>query len=267
MIIDHGASSERPSPPSRRRFLGLLATAAAGGLLGAGTSCSAGSAPDGPGVAAPATPPSGRLASGSLASGSPAAAQAWQALAAGNERFVAGRATHPHEAAEWRDSLVEAQHPIACVLACIDSRVPPELVFDQGFGDLLTVRTAGEVLDEAVIGSVEYGLEHLNVPLVVVLGHAGCGAVKATVDAVRGTAAPHGDIAALVHAIEPAVRAVPTDTDEAAYLEACVAEQARQVASDLALRSTLVSEAVRSRGVEVVPAVYDLADGAITRLA
>lgn len=196
----------------------------------------------------------------------PNAEAGWQQLVLGNARFVAGESAHPHAAADWRSSLVTAQHPVACVLGCIDSRVPPELVFDQGFGDLLTVRTAGEVLDEAVIGSVEYGVDHLGVPLVVVLGHAGCGAVAATVEAVQGGTRPNGDVAAIVHAIEPAVRAAPADDDAAAYLKLCVAEQARQVATALAERSLVLANAVTAGRVSIVPAVYDLADGKVNRL-
>ncbi|TDD64830.1 carbonic anhydrase [Jiangella aurantiaca] len=191
---------------------------------------------------------------------------AWAALAAGNERFANGEPRHPHEDRPYRESLVAGQHPIACVLSCADSRVAPELVFDQGLGDLFTVRSAGEVLDDAVLGSIEYAVEHVAVPLVVVLGHAGCGAVAATVDVVRGGPAPDGSIAALVQAIEPAVRGVSAGGDDAAYLAACVEAQARSAAAALADASPIVREAVADGRTSVVAGVYDLASGRVSQL-
>lgn len=110
-------------------------------------------------------------------------AQALRRLAAGNERWRTGDQEHPHESAAVRRRLVQGQHPFAIVLGCVDSRVPPELVFDQGLGDLLTVRSAGEVLDEAVLGSIAYGVLELRIPLVLVLAHQSCGAVAAAVHA------------------------------------------------------------------------------------
>ncbi|MEH0577589.1 MULTISPECIES: carbonic anhydrase [Streptomyces] len=104
-------------------------------------------------------------------------------LAAGNRRWRTFCERHPDETPAVRQSLTAGQHPFAVVLGCIDSRVPPELVFDQGLGDLMTVRTAGEVLDEAVLGSVAYGVLELGIPLLMVLGHQSCGAVKAAVQA------------------------------------------------------------------------------------
>ncbi|RIQ11280.1 carbonic anhydrase, partial [Jiangella rhizosphaerae] len=180
--------------PSRRAALGLF------GALGLTATGLAGcSSPDDTGHAAATSTPEPVPTS---------ADDVWAVLAAGNERFASGRPRHPHEDRPYRESLVSGQHPIACVLSCADSRVAPELVFDQGLGDLFTVRSAGEVLDDAVVGSIEYAVEHVAVPLVVVLGHAGCGAVRAAVEVVRGGPAPAGSIAALVRAIEPAVRTV-----------------------------------------------------------
>ncbi len=109
--------------------------------------------------------------------------RAWGELEAGNRHWRAFHASHPDRAGHVRRALVVGQHPFAVVLGCVDSRVPPELVFDQGLGDLLTVRSAGEVLDEAVLGSLAYGVLELGVPLIVVLGHQGCGAVAAAVHA------------------------------------------------------------------------------------
>lgn len=194
------------------------------------------------------------------------AEQAWRKLVAGNNRFVAGEQRHPHESLEWRQSLVNGQHPFAVILGCADSRVSPELVFDEGLGDLFVIRAAGEVLDTAVIGSIEYAVEHLSVPLIVVLGHESCGAVGATIDVVQHGTAVAGDVSTLVRSIEPAVRATPANPDAAAFLAACVAEQARRAAQYLQERSNIISDAVAHHGVKVVSATYELDTGAVTRL-
>jgi len=192
--------------------------------------------------------------------------QAWRKLVVGNTRFVDGQQKHPHESLEWRESLVEGQHPFAVILGCADSRVSPELVFDEGLGDLFVIRAAGEVLDTAVIGSIEYAVEHLLVPLVVVLGHESCGAVGATIDVVQHDAEVAGDVSTLVRSIEPAVRATPANPDPAAFLAACVAEQARRAAKYLLERSNIVSDAVAHHGVQVVSATYELRTGRVTKL-
>ena len=192
---------------------------------------------------------------------------AWRKLAEGNDRFVTGGQTHPHESLRWRESLVRGQRPFAVVLGCADSRVPPELVFDHGLGDLFTIRAAGGVLDNSVLGSVEYAVEHLAIPLVVVLGHARCGAVSAAVDVVRGRAEVSGDVSVLVRAIEPAVLSTPADGDEARFLAAVVDNQAKRVASLIVERSVTIRAAVRHHGVAVVAASYQLDTGEVTRLA
>ncbi|RJQ53232.1 MAG: carbonic anhydrase [Actinobacteria bacterium] len=127
--------------------------------------------------------------------------RAKELLIQGNERFVRGEVTEKEIGSGRRKELVEGQKPFACVVTCSDSRVPPELVFDVGLGDIFVVRVAGNVVDETALGSIEYAAEHLEVPLIVVMGHSGCGAVKA---AVEGGEAP-GSIAALVEQIQPAV--------------------------------------------------------------
>ena len=163
---------------SRRSLLALGTAAATGVAVGAGATVSA-------------TPESHEPT------------DPWQRLLAGNRRFAAGRPRHPHQDPAYRESLVEAQHPIACVLGCADSRVPAELLFDQGLGDLFTVRAVGEVLDDAVVGSIEYAVEHLHAPLVVVLGHSGCGAVKAAIALTRGESEVTGAVDTVARAIEP----------------------------------------------------------------
>jgi carbonic anhydrase len=187
----------------------------------------------------------------------------WARLMAGNARFVAGQQLHPHEQLTWRETLLAGQHPFACVLACADSRVTPELVFDHGLGDLFTVRAVGEVLDDAVVGSIEYAVEHLHVPLVVVVGHARCGAVQAAVDLVAGRGPITGSVNTIARAIEATVRATPAVSDNAAFLEACVRNQAERVATELAERSTIIGSAQ----VDIVSAVYDLRSGRVERIS
>ncbi|MBT2394886.1 carbonic anhydrase [Streptomyces sp. ISL-100] len=163
-------TSSRPASTGRRALLraavaGTAATAAAETAMTLGAS-SATAAPPAMATSTPRSPD-----------------QALRELAAGNRRWRTFQQRHPHETPYVRQSLVSGQNPFAVVLGCIDSRVPPELVFDQGLGDLMTVRSAGEVLDEAVLGSIAYGVLELGVPLILVLGHQSCGAVSAAVRA------------------------------------------------------------------------------------
>ena len=180
-------------------------------------------------------------------------------LVGGNKRFAAGRPRHPNQDPAHRESLVEAQHPFACVLGCADSRVPAEILFDQGLGDLFSVRAVGEVLDDAVVGSVEYAVEHLHVPLVVVLGHSGCGAVKAAIALVNGQSEVTGAVDTVARAIEATVRATPREQNEARYLAACVRNQTTRVAAELTTRSA----AIRAANPRIVTAVYDLRGGRV----
>jgi carbonic anhydrase len=136
------------------------------------------------------------------------AEEALYRLMAGNRRWVRGRPRHPHQAIRRREDVAHGQAPFAVVFSCIDSRVPPELVFDRGLGDLFVVRTGAHAVDDVTLGSVEFGPAELGTPLVVVLGHERCGAVIATIEAYEhhGGTAP-GHIQAVVTALGPAYRA------------------------------------------------------------
>lgn len=116
----------------------------------------------------------------------------WSRMLEGNSRFAAGTPEHPWQDRETRESLIDGQHPDAAVLACSDSRVPPEIIFDQGLGNMFTVRTAGQIIDDAVIASLEYAVTHLHVSLLVVLGHEHCGAVAGAVEELDELAASTG---------------------------------------------------------------------------
>ena len=126
-------------------------------------------------------------------------------LKEGNRRFVNGQSQHSHESASLRHHLVSGQHPFAIVLGCSDSRVPVELIFDQGFGDLFVIRVAGNVIADDVLGSIEYARIHLNSQLLIILGHEGCGAVTAALEARKHASLdPHG-IQTIVKLIDPAI--------------------------------------------------------------
>src|SRR5690606_15983293 len=132
---------------------------------------------------------------------------AWKSLREGNERFVSGNVLHPSQGIADRARLASGQHPKAILLGCGDSRVAGELIFDQGLGDMFVVRTAGHGIDSSVLGSIEYGVHVLNVPLIVVLGHDSCGAVKATVEALDGGEVPGGFIRSVVERVTPSILA------------------------------------------------------------
>ena len=181
-------------------------------------------------------------------------------LIEGNRRYQARHLAHPHQSAARRAELAAGQHPIAAVLSCADSRVPPEIVFDQGLGDLFVVRVAGNITDDVVLGSLEYAVEHLNVPLVVVLGHYKCGAIQAAVQG--GT--PHDHVASLLAVLKPRVDAVrPEGGDVVAH---AVVSNVRAVAAQLAASEPVLHPAVAGRKLRVVGAVYDLQSGRVELL-
>jgi carbonic anhydrase len=195
-------------------------------------------------------------------------AQAWQDLAAGNARFLAGDPQHPRQGAERRASLAGAQVPKATFLGCSDSRVAAEILFDQGLGDLFVVRNAGQVVSTEAIGSLEYAVAVLGVPLVVVLAHDSCGAVRAAIDgaAPDGSALPPA-IAALVAHIQPAVDGVRGKHPDG-VLDADEVGRAHLLRSvtGLLTASEILSAAVADGSVAVVGARYRLAEGRVERL-
>lgn len=133
-----------------------------------------------------------------------APAEAWQQLQAGNLRFVAGQPRHPSQGIADRESLAQGQRPKAVIFGCADSRVAAEIIFDQGLGDVFVIRTAGHVIDSAVLGSIEYAIALLDVPLIVILGHDSCGAIRASLDALDEQQVPGGHIRDLIERVTPA---------------------------------------------------------------
>ncbi len=190
--------------------------------------------------------------------------QARAVLEEGNARYVAGMPLRPDQTVGRRTALVAGQHPFAAILSCADSRVAPEVLFDQGLGDLFVVRSAGQVVDRAVLGSLQYGVEHLTPPLLVVLGHSACGAVKATLEAVETKAKASGTaIDDLVTAIKPSIiEAEEIGTDEKSMLDVAIALNVERVVESLK-EDHVVGEAVAKRKLKVVGAVYDLATGSL----
>ncbi|WP_432493118.1 carbonic anhydrase [Kineococcus gypseus] len=251
-----GQAPEGAASTTRRGAL-RWAAAVGGGALGVGTSLGAGSA-----QAAGALHPRPEQVSDPQ--------QALELLRAGNARFAAHPQQHHGTTRARREALAEGQHPFAAVLSCADSRVPPELVFDQDLGDLFTVRTAGQVIAAPVLGSVQYGVEHLHTPLVVVLGHERCGAVKATLEAIASGAGPSGTaVDSLIEAIRPPALAAIEALGAGAPAEALLAEAVRRnvLAQVAALAADPVLAHAQAGGhLRVVGATYDLHEGTVTFL-
>lgn len=181
----------------------------------------------------------------------------------GNQRFASGTFQDPRRGQERRcETFSGGQHPVAAVLSCADSRAPAELIFDQGIGDLFVIRVAGNVADTDEIGTLEYGVGHLGIPLIVVLGHGKCGAVTAVVDGAE----VHGCIGQLVDNIVPAVkkaRGADPKAKGGALVDVAIRFNVQQSIEDMLRRSDTIREAVKSGKVKVVGAVYDLHMGGI----
>jgi carbonic anhydrase len=194
------------------------------------------------------------------------ATQALTLLKQGNRRFASSRPRHAHEAASWRKHLKAGQQPVATILACSDSRVPPELVFDQGFGELFVIRVAGNIVSVDVLGSVQYAIRHLRTPLVVVMGHESCGAVTAAVEALDGRGQEPRFIAALVAAIEPGLKGLPADLDGAGRVHAAVEANVRWSMRQFAAIGE-GKRALKRKETVLIGAVYDIATGIVRFLS
>ena len=185
--------------------------------------------------------------------------QAWEKLQAGNLRFVEGTSQHPNQNASRRESLASSQNPFATIFGCSDSRLAAEIIFDLGLGDTFVVRTAGQVIDDAVIGTLEYSVDVLNVPLIVILGHDSCGAVTAARESVHSGEMPRGFQRSLVERIMPAVldsqRAGRDSVDE--IVEANV----EMVAHRILDQSRSIAGAVSMGRVAIVGMCYSLQHG------
>jgi carbonic anhydrase len=186
---------------------------------------------------------------------------AWKALREGNDRFVAGQPQHPSQGIDDRARLAHGQKPTAVVFGCADSRVAAEIIFDQGLGDMFVVRTAGHVADSSVLGSIEYAVSVLDVPLIVVLGHDSCGAVKATLAALDHGEVPGGYVRDIVERVTPSILLgrqmglTRVDEFEAKHVNETVAQ--------LRIRSAAISEGIAAGTLAIAGVTYHLADGRV----
>jgi carbonic anhydrase len=188
---------------------------------------------------------------------------ALQRLKEGNERYIFEHVEHPHEGAQRRVELSRAQHPFAIFLGCGDSRVVPELIFDQGVGDLFVLRIAGNVADDAVIASIEYAVEHLGTRLVVVLGHEKCGAVTAAISTHQAFAhgPAQGKINNLLSYIEPSVNAVFNLPGN--LLTNAIQDHIQRTAQLIQKAEPILAHECNTKNLQVFPAYYHLATGKV----
>lgn len=234
------------SAMTRRRFAGVLGLAAAGGILSAGCAQSTGIQPVVvPGIDRAVAPPD----------------EIWKELVDGNKRFIAGK-TLNRDVVAARAKTATTQHPYVAVLCCSDSRLSPELIFDQNIGDLFVVRTAGNVADPIALGSIEYAVEHLGSRLLLVMGHEKCGAVAAT---LAGGTMPTPNLTALVEKMKPGIDPVKGQAqgDTLIAVEANVHHSASDVTKD----SPIIQHEVAAGKLTIVKAVYHLGSGEVHRLA
>ena len=186
---------------------------------------------------------------------------ALQRIREGNARYVSQTQVQKDFSA-GRAARAGAQYPIAAIVGCADSRVAPELLFDQGPGELFVTRVAGNFVNDDGLASLEYGVQFLGIPLIMVLGHSGCGAIDATIKVVRENAALPGHLPGLVGALKPAIEAAIAKKPADLLAEA-TAENVRQNVSRLKVATPIVSEFVATGKVKVVGGVYDIATGAV----
>jgi carbonic anhydrase len=186
---------------------------------------------------------------------------AWKALKEGNERFVAGEPAHPSQSIADRARLANGQKPTAVLFGCADSRVAAEIIFDQGLGDMFVVRTAGHVIDTAVMGSIEYAVTVLDVPLIVVLGHDNCGAVKATLSAIDDGVVPGGYVRDIVERVTPSV--LQGRHNGLTRVDEFETRHVNDTVTQLRVRSASIAERLSAGTVAIVGLTYHLADGRV----
>ena len=247
--------------PARLSLAAVFSVACLWSLRGESPAPSAHGAavPDTHGTPAAASTAQGASAGHSAPAGEehPTPEVALQRLLDGNARYASGHAVHPNQTVARRVEVARGQTPFAAIVTCSDSRVAPEFYLDQGIGDLFVVRDAGNVINDHVIGSLEYAVEHLHVSLILVIGHEKCGAVSAAVAGGR----PEGRIASIVDSIRPAVQETRHQAGD--KVDNAIRTHARRGAVALASYGPILAPAVRSGEVKIFAARYDLASGRI----
>lgn len=194
---------------------------------------------------------------------------AWAHMVAGNKRFVEGRPQHPRQNVEHRSEIAASQNPEVALFGCADSRLSAEIIFDKGLGDLFVVRNAGQVISDSVIGSLEYAIEALNIPLIVVLSHDSCGAVKVALEQEDPEAPPlPPNIKKITDSLKPAIERIRLreGSETSAHLDASQVgqEHLRDTVSVLVSSSELISLAIAEGRLGLVGANYTLAEGVVT---
>jgi carbonic anhydrase len=182
-------------------------------------------------------------------------------LKEGNGRYTSGNLQHPGQTTERRAELAKSQHPFAIIVGCSDSRVPPEIVFDQGLGDLFICRVAGNVINDESLGSIEYAVDHLGVRLILVLGHQRCGTVQAAKETIAAKVKAPGHIESLVTAIKPAVEATVNGD-----LDATIKANVKHVVDALRASTPILKPKVDADELKVVGATYSLDTGFVSFL-
>ncbi|MBA4418474.1 MAG: carbonic anhydrase [Syntrophus sp. (in: bacteria)] len=183
--------------------------------------------------------------------------KALQKLAEGNTRFVSSKLIHPNQGEDRRIEVSKGQSPFAIIVGCSDSRIPPEILFDQGLGDLFVIRVAGNILDDIGMGSIEYAVSHLGTELVVVLGHGKCGAVSATVQGGE----PHGHIGSIVKAIAPALEKAKGLAGD--LTDNTIRANVGLVAGQIRSSKPILSKMMEEGKVRVVGAYYNIESGKV----
>ncbi|MBT3923732.1 MAG: carbonic anhydrase [Nitrospina sp.] len=179
-------------------------------------------------------------------------------LLEGNQRYITGGALHPNQSFEHRLELTKGQKPIAAILTCADSRVSPEIIFDQGLGDLFVLRVAGNVINDLFVGSLEYAVEHLNVSLLMVLGHSQCGAVDATIKGGN----PPGHINSLVQAIKPALDRLKEQSPD--WVNIVAKENVKIGVERLRTIDPILTARYDEGDIDIVGAFYDIKTGKVS---
>jgi carbonic anhydrase len=189
-------------------------------------------------------------------------AEALRRLMDGNARYVANT-PNERDYSSGRAARAQAQHPIAAILSCADSRVPPEIVFDQGPGDLFVVRIAGNVVNRDLLASLEYGVRFLGVPFIMVLGHSDCGAIDAAIKVLKSKVKLPGHLPELITTLKPAV-IVAEKTRNGNLLDNAVAENVRRQTARLRQSPPIMRAGYASKKIDIVGAVYDIATGKVS---
>ena len=178
----------------------------------------------------------------------------------GNNRYVSSKMAHPNQTENRRKEVIKGQKPFAVIVGCSDSRIPPEIIFDQGIGDLFVIRVAGNIVDDVALGSVEYAVDHLGTKLVIVLGHGNCGAVTATVQGGK----THGHIGSIVRTIAPAVEKARAQTGD--LIDNAIRINAALVVDEIK-SSSIIKKMLEQDSVRVAGAYYDIDSGKVDIIA